>query len=99
MNTDILQGKWKQMRGSVKSFFGKLTDDDLTTVEGNADKLLGVLQERYGYTREQAQTEWEKYVRTTSNVTEDAKSQMNAAVDKSKAAVANAADAVKQAVR
>ncbi len=60
MNTDVIQGKWKQMTGSVKQMFGKLTDDDLQQVEGNAEKMLGKLQERYGYTREQAQTEWEK---------------------------------------
>lgn len=99
MNTDILQGKWKQMRGSVKAFFGKLTDDDLTTVEGNADKMLGILQERYGYTREQAQTEWEKYMRTTGSMATEAKSQVNETVEKAKTAVANAADAIKHAVR
>lgn len=61
MNQDVIQGKWKQMTGDVKKFFGKLTDDDLTQVEGNSEKLLGKLQERYGYTREQAESEWSKF--------------------------------------
>lgn len=61
MNSDVIQGKWKQMTGDVKKFFGKLTDDDLQQVEGNSEKLLGKLQERYGYTREQAETEWSKF--------------------------------------
>ena len=61
MNTDVIQGKWKQMTGSVKQFFGKLTDDDLQQVDGNSEKILGKLQERYGYTREQAETEWKKF--------------------------------------
>jgi uncharacterized protein YjbJ (UPF0337 family) len=61
MNTDILKGKWKQLTGDVKKTFGKLTDDDLTQIEGNRDKLLGKLQERYGYTREQAEMEWGKF--------------------------------------
>lgn len=62
MNSDILQGKWKQLKGSIKEAFGKLTDDDLTQAEGNAEYLVGVLQERYGYTKEQAQAEWDRFV-------------------------------------
>jgi uncharacterized protein YjbJ (UPF0337 family) len=60
MNNDIFEGKWKQLRGEVKVWWGKLTDDDLDNVEGNYDKLIGLLQEKYGYTREQAEEEWEK---------------------------------------
>jgi uncharacterized protein YjbJ (UPF0337 family) len=60
MNNDIFEGKWKQLRGEVKVWWGKLTDDDLDKVEGNYDKLIGLLQEKYGYTREQAEEEWEK---------------------------------------
>ena len=57
MNRDILQGKWKQMRGQVKSWWGNLTDDDLNVIDGNRDKLIGKLQERYGYSREKAEQE------------------------------------------
>lgn len=60
MNNDIFAGKWKQIRGKAKVWWGKLTDDDLDKVEGNYDKLVGLLQEKYGYTREQAEEEWEK---------------------------------------
>jgi len=60
MNNDIFEGKWKQMRGKAKVWWGKLTDDDLDKVKGNYDKLVGLLQEKYGYTREQAEEEWEK---------------------------------------
>jgi uncharacterized protein YjbJ (UPF0337 family) len=60
MNNDIFEGKWKQLRGEVKVWWGKLTDDDLDKVEGNYEKLIGLLQEKYGYTREQAEEEWEK---------------------------------------
>lgn len=60
MNYDIFEGKWKQLRGEVKVWWGKLTDDDLDKVEGNYDKLIGLLQEKYGFTREQAEEEWEK---------------------------------------
>lgn len=57
MNRDIFEGKWKQIRGEAKNWWGKLTDDDITMVNGNYDKLIGRLQERYGYTRAQAEAE------------------------------------------
>lgn len=57
MNRDILEGKWKQVRGEMKNWWGKLTDDDLDRIEGNTEKLIGILQERYGYSREQAEEE------------------------------------------
>jgi uncharacterized protein YjbJ (UPF0337 family) len=62
MNKDILEGKWKQMGGEVKSWWGKLTDDDLDRVAGKADVLAGLLQEKYGYTREHAADEIDKHV-------------------------------------
>ena len=60
MNNDIFAGKWKQIRGDAKVWWGKLTDDDLDKIEGNYEKLVGLLQEKYGYTREQAEKELEK---------------------------------------
>jgi uncharacterized protein YjbJ (UPF0337 family) len=57
MNIDILQGKWKQLKGKAKQQWGKLTDDDLDRVSGSRDELVGVIQERYGKTREQAEKE------------------------------------------
>jgi uncharacterized protein YjbJ (UPF0337 family) len=57
MNQDILAGKWKQMRGELKTWWGKLTDDDFDRIGGEKDKLVGLIQERYGYTREQAEQE------------------------------------------
>lgn len=54
MNWDQFEGKWKQMRGAVKAKWGNLTDDDLTTIDGRQDQLIGKLQERYGIAREEA---------------------------------------------
>ena len=59
MNNDIFQGKWKQLRGQLRGWWGKLTDDDVEKVGGNYDKLIGLLQEKYGYTKEQAEKEYE----------------------------------------
>jgi uncharacterized protein YjbJ (UPF0337 family) len=57
MNADTLKGQWKQMRGEIKKWWGDLTDDDLDRIEGDRDKLIGRLQERYGYARDKAEAE------------------------------------------
>ncbi len=62
MNKDILEGKWKQIRGEAKSWWGKLTDDDLDRAAGKLDILAGLLQEKYGYTRQRADEEIEKHM-------------------------------------
>jgi len=62
MNKVILEGKWKQMRGEAKAWWGKLTDNDLERVAGKFDVLVGILQEKYGYTRQQAVNEIEKRI-------------------------------------
>jgi uncharacterized protein YjbJ (UPF0337 family) len=55
MNKDILTGKWKQLRGKVKERWGELTDDELDKAEGRYDRLSGLLQEKYGYAKEEAE--------------------------------------------
>ena len=57
INWDRIQGDWKQMTGQVKAKWGKLTDDDLTVIAGKRDQLAGILQERYGCAKEQAEKE------------------------------------------
>jgi uncharacterized protein YjbJ (UPF0337 family) len=57
MNADILKGKWKQIQGEAKKWWGDLTDDELTRVDGEQDKLVGLLQEKYGYSKEKAEAE------------------------------------------
>ena len=63
MNKDEVGGNWKQVKGKVKEQWGKLTDDDMTVIEGKRDQLVGKVQERYGYAKDQAEKEvndWEK---------------------------------------
>ena len=63
MNQDTLEGQWKQLKGKMREKWGKLTDDDWDKVAGKKDQLIGRLQERYGYSREDAErdyNEWEK---------------------------------------
>ena len=62
MNADVFKGKWMQIKGEVKSQWGKLTDDDLDRVEGDAEKLYGRVQERYGYAREDAKREVDSFL-------------------------------------
>jgi len=62
MTKDILKGKWKQLKGSVKSQWGKLTDDEVDRVEGETQKLVGLIQEKYGYTKEQAEAEVSEFL-------------------------------------
>ncbi|KTD09029.1 stress response protein [Legionella gratiana] len=55
MNRDIFQGKWEEVKGQMKQFWGKLTDDDLKQIEGNQEEIFGKLQKHYGYTKDQAE--------------------------------------------
>ena len=55
MNWDQIEGKWKQAKGAVKQKWSKLTDDDLTYIDGQKDRFVGKLQERYGINKEDAQ--------------------------------------------
>ena len=57
MNNDIFEGKWKQIRGEAKAWWGKLSDDDLDRAAGKLEVLAGILQEKYGYTRQRATEE------------------------------------------
>jgi uncharacterized protein YjbJ (UPF0337 family) len=57
MNDATFAGQWNQMRGALKSWWGTLTDDDFEKIGGQKDKLIGVIQERYGFSREEAQNE------------------------------------------
>ncbi len=56
-NQDVMEGQWKQMRGKVRQWWGKLTDDDLDQIAGKKDQLIGKLQERYGYSHDRAMRE------------------------------------------
>ena len=63
MNTDVIKGKWMQIKGEARVQWGKLTDDDLDQIAGNAEKLAGKLQERYGYARDRAEAEVDAWTR------------------------------------
>jgi uncharacterized protein YjbJ (UPF0337 family) len=62
MNQDISAGKWKEMRGQVKEWWGKLTDDELEQTAGNVEQIIGLLQQKYGYSRERAAEEFNRRI-------------------------------------
>ena len=66
MNNHRTAGQWKQIKGSIKEQWGKLTDDDLTQLEGHGEQLAGRLQERYGLAREEAERQSREF-RTLHN--------------------------------
>ncbi len=63
MNWDRIKGNWKQFAGKAKEKWGRLTDDDWKIVEGKRDQLVGKLQERYGITREVAESQLAEFER------------------------------------
>ena len=60
MNKDIFEGNWKEMRRQVKGWWGDLTDDDLERAGGKADQIIGLLQRKYGLTKEHAEEEFNR---------------------------------------
>jgi uncharacterized protein YjbJ (UPF0337 family) len=63
MNEDIFEGNWKEFRGRVREWWGDLTDDEIEQAEGRRDRLVGLLQKKYGYTKERAESEIERRLR------------------------------------
>jgi uncharacterized protein YjbJ (UPF0337 family) len=64
MNWDQVEGNWKEFMGGVKERWGKLTDDELTTIGGKRDKLAGVLQKKYGLAKDAVEDEISEYERS-----------------------------------
>lgn len=62
MNSDIAEGKWKQVKGKLQQKWGKLTDDDMDKAEGSREELVGIIQEKYGYSKEEAKKEVSAYI-------------------------------------
>jgi len=62
MNRDTLKGQWMQLKGKIRQQWGKLTDDEIDQMQGNTEMLIGKLQERYGYERERAEQEVDRWL-------------------------------------
>lgn len=62
MNKDVFAGQWKMIQGKVKEHWGRLTDDEVTQISGKREQLLGLLQKKYGFAREKAQQELDRFL-------------------------------------
>jgi uncharacterized protein YjbJ (UPF0337 family) len=61
MNWEQIEGQWQQLTGSLKSQWGKLTDDDVANAAGKKDQLIGKVQERYGILKEEAEKQVDRW--------------------------------------
>ena len=69
MNEDTLKGQWLQLKGKVRSRWGKLTNDDLDQIQGGAEQLVGKVQERYGMARDEAKREVDDWLKDDTTTT------------------------------
>jgi uncharacterized protein YjbJ (UPF0337 family) len=61
MNAEQIKGQWKQVKGEIRKQWGKLTDDEIEMIAGERDILIGKLQEKYGYSKEEAQRQVDRF--------------------------------------
>jgi uncharacterized protein YjbJ (UPF0337 family) len=76
MNTDTLEGQWKQLRGKVRERWGELTDDELDQIAGKRDQLVGKIQEKYGYARDEAERQVDSFLTEVDSRVEGATDDM-----------------------
>jgi uncharacterized protein YjbJ (UPF0337 family) len=76
MNWSQFEGRWNDVKGQVKERWGRLSDDDLTRVEGKRDRLVGLIQQKYGIAKEKAEDEINAWASTAQGVFERAKEGM-----------------------
>jgi uncharacterized protein YjbJ (UPF0337 family) len=62
MNKDMLKGRWLQVKGDIRGWWGKFTDDDVNQIHGDAERMIGKIQEHYGYSRERAEQEINEFM-------------------------------------
>jgi uncharacterized protein YjbJ (UPF0337 family) len=67
VNKDVLEGKWGQIKGDIRAWWGDLTDDDVDAIQGDTEKFIGKLQEKYGYGRERAEQELTDFLSLPDN--------------------------------
>jgi uncharacterized protein YjbJ (UPF0337 family) len=69
MNSEQIEGKWKQFSGKVREKWGKLTDSDIEVIQGKRDQLVGKIQERYGIAKEEAQRQVDAFFKSMEQQT------------------------------
>ena len=64
LNEQQLIGNWEQVKGLIKEKWGRLTDNDLTVIEGRREQMIGKLHELYGLARKDAERQFDEFMRT-----------------------------------
>jgi len=82
MNWSNVEGNWNEMKGRVKEKWGKLTDDDLTQVGGKHDRLVGVLQQKYGMAKDKVEEQLESFFANSEGWVAEAKGKVNEVYEK-----------------
>ncbi len=67
MNKNIIKGNWNELKGQIKQQWGKITDNDISQLEGTYDELAGLLEKNYGYRKEEVEKEIEKFIKKYGN--------------------------------
>lgn len=62
MNLDQLKGNWKELKGQIREQWGKLTDDEIDEAEGDREQIVGLVQKKYGKTREEAERAFDDWM-------------------------------------
>lgn len=81
MDWNQIEGNWKQVRGRAKAQWGKLTDADLTEIEGRREQLEGKIEERYGYTKERVRKELDEWYRSLANDLRESREDLAGQID------------------
>ena len=84
MNFDMLKGKFNQILGDAKTEFGKLTDDELKMLEGQRDKFIGVVQEKYGIAKEEAENKFNEFKNQAETTAENIKEKVEDKIEELK---------------
>jgi uncharacterized protein YjbJ (UPF0337 family) len=66
MDWNVIEGNWKQAQGKIRQKWGKLTDDDLTRINGQREQLEGIIQQRYGFARDKVRQDVDAWLKTQS---------------------------------
>jgi len=98
MNWTTMQGNWTEAKGKVKTKWGRLTDDDLMQVSGNKDRLVGVIQQKYGIARDKAEEQLEEFLSASDGWVARAKDEAQDVVEKGRQYVENGVQRGKEIV-
>jgi len=98
MNWTTMQGNWNEAKGKVKTKWGRLTDDDLMQVGGNKDRLVGVIQQKYGIAREKAEEQLEEFMSASDGLLAKAKEGAQEVVEKGREYVEKGREFVEKGV-